>query len=130
MASYLTYYIACICDLTPLPHGVWNEEITVFQYCPLLQKDKVLEDFRKVHDVLMENVYVSLKKVLMPRLSPEAQRLIQQYKSYFIQFPKFTYLRKGRFEEVPTKLPRYALDYFILVKICKQLFSIIKDNLP
>ena len=104
MASYLTYCIACTCDLTPLPHGVWSEEITVFQYYPLLQKDRVLEDFRKVHDVLMENVYVSLKKVSMPRLSPEAQRLIQQYGSYFIQFPKFTYLRIGRFEEEPTKI--------------------------
>ena len=79
MASYLTYYIACVCDLIPLPHEVWSEEIIFFQYFPLLQKDRVLEDFRKVHDVLMENVYVSLKKVLMPRLSPEAQRLIQQY---------------------------------------------------
>ena len=38
MASYLTYCIACISDLTPLPHEVWNEEITVYQYCPLLQK--------------------------------------------------------------------------------------------
>ena len=69
MASYLTYYIASICDLTPLPHGVCSEDITVFQYCPLLQKDKVLEDFRKVHDVLMENVHAVLKIVPMPSLS-------------------------------------------------------------
>ena len=36
MASYLTYCIAFGCDLMPLPHGVWNEEIMLFQYCPLL----------------------------------------------------------------------------------------------
>ena len=77
MASYLTYCIACVCDLTPLPHEVWSEEIMVYQYCPLLQKDKVLESFRKVHDVLIENVHSVLNKTTMPRLSPEAQRLIQ-----------------------------------------------------
>jgi len=84
MASYLTYCIACTCDVTPLPHGIWNEEIIVFQYCPLLQRDNVLEDFRKVHDVLLENVYVSLKKTRMPRLSPEAQKLVLQYGSFYI----------------------------------------------
>ena len=70
MASYLTYCIACTCDLTPLPHGTWSEEMSVFQYCPLLQRDNVLEDFRKVHDVLLDNIYVSLKKTKMLRLSP------------------------------------------------------------
>jgi hypothetical protein len=63
MASYLTYCIACTCDLTVLPHGVWSEQMTIFQYCPLLQKDRVLEDFCKVHDVLIGNVYLALKGV-------------------------------------------------------------------
>lgn len=30
MNSYLTYYISYTCDLTPLPHGVWSNEIMVF----------------------------------------------------------------------------------------------------
>ena len=30
MDSYLTYCISYICDLTPLPHEIWSEEITVF----------------------------------------------------------------------------------------------------
>ena len=130
MASYLTYYIAYVSDLSPLPHEVWNEEITVYQYFPLLQKDKVLENFREVHDVLIENMHLSLKKAPMSRLSSEAQKLVQQYGSYFIQFPKFTYLRVGGFEDEPMKLPQYALDYFVLAKVCRQFFSIIKDNLP
>lgn len=62
MASYLTYCIACTCDLSSLPHEVWNEEMTIFQYCPLLQKDRVLEDFWKMHDVFLENIHMSLKK--------------------------------------------------------------------
>lgn len=34
MASYLTYCIAYTCNLTSLPHGVWNEEITIFNIAP------------------------------------------------------------------------------------------------
>ena len=86
MTSYLTYCIAYTCDLTSLPHGVWNEEMIVFQYCPSLQKDNVLEDFRNVHDVLFESIYMSLKKRQMPRLSPKVQRLIQQYGASLFNF--------------------------------------------
>lgn len=71
MALYLTYWISCTCNLTSLPHGVWNEEIVVFQYYPLLQKDKVLGDFCKVHDVLFESVYMFLKNTQMPQISLE-----------------------------------------------------------
>ena len=86
MGSYLTYYISWTYNLTPLPHGVWSKEIIVFQYCPLLQKDKVV---------------------------------LQQYGSYFIQFPRFTYLKIGGFEDEPMKFLRYALDYFILAELCR-----------
>ena len=68
MASYLTYYISCVINITPLIHEVWSEEMTIYQYYPLLQKDNVLENFRKVHDVLIESVYLTLKKEPMPRL--------------------------------------------------------------
>ena len=40
------------------------------------------------------------------------------------------YLRIGGFDDEPMKLPWYALDCFVLAKLCRQLFSIIKDNLP
>jgi hypothetical protein len=73
---------------------------------------------------------MSLRKTQMPRLSSEAQVLIQQYGSFFIQFPRFTYLRIGGFDDEPLRLPRYALDCFILAELCRQLFSVIKDNFP
>ena len=76
MASHLTYYITCVRNLTSLPHEIWSEEIIVYQYCSLLQKEKVLENFRKVHDVLIESIHLALKKTPMPRLSLEAQKLI------------------------------------------------------
>ena len=62
MASYLTYCITCVSNLTSLPHEIWSEDITIYQYFPLLQRDKVLESFRNVHDVLVESVHLSLKK--------------------------------------------------------------------
>ena len=117
MASYITYCIACVSNITSLPPETWSEEITIYQYYPLLQKDRVLEDFRKVHDVLIESVHLALKKAPMPRLSLQAQKLIQNYGSYFIQFPKFTYLRVGGFKEELMKQPRYALDCFILAEV-------------
>ena len=60
MASYLTYSIACVSNITPLTHEVWNEKMMIYQYHPLLQRDNVLENFRKLHDVLIESVYVTL----------------------------------------------------------------------
>ena len=40
------------------------------------------------------------------------------------------YLRISGFGDEPMKLPRYAVDYFVLAKICRKLFSVIKYNLP
>ena len=51
MSSYLTYCISYVSKITSLSHESYNEEVTVYQYCPLLQRDKVLEDFRRPHDV-------------------------------------------------------------------------------
>lgn len=95
MSSYLIYCITCVSNIIFLPHEPWSEDVTIYQYCPLLQKDKVLEEFRKTHDVLIESVYLNLRKVSMLRISPEAQKLIQMYGSYFIQFITFTYLQIG-----------------------------------
>ena len=83
-----------------------------------------------MHDVLIESVHLSLKKAPMRRLAPEAQNLIQLYWNYFIQLAKCTHLRIGGFDEEPVKLHRYALDYFVIAEVCRQLFLVIKDNLP
>lgn len=83
-----------------------------------------------MHDVLIGNVYLALRGVQMSCLSLESLRIVQHYRSSFIQFPRFTYLRVEGFEDEPVKLPRYALDCFILAELCRQIFSIIKDNLP
>lgn len=44
----------------------------------------------------------------------------------FIQFPNFTYIKIGGFEEEPMKLPRHTLDYFVLDKIYRKLGVVVK----
>ena len=52
-------------------------------------------------------------------MSLEAQKLVQIYGIHLIQFPRFTYIRIGGFEEEPMKLPQYALDYFVIAEVCR-----------
>lgn len=60
------------------------------------------------------------------RMSIEAMEFISIYGSFFIQFPRFTYLRVGGFEGQPFKLSRYAFDNYVLIKVSKQLAYIDK----
>lgn len=52
--------------------------------------------------------------------------LISIYGIFFIQFPRFTYLRVGGFEGEPFKLPRYTFDSYVLIEVRKQLAYIDK----
>lgn len=62
-----------------------------------------------------------LRGSIHKRLSDKAMQLISTYGNFFIQFPRFTYLRVGGFEEEPYRLPRYAFDRQISMEICRQL---------
>jgi len=59
-------------------------------------------------------------------ISPEAASLIKIYVSYFIQYPRFAYLRVGRFDGYPYKLPRYVDDKMVLIELCRQIGSLNK----
>ena len=85
----------------------------------MLHKDRALEDFRRVHDVFYGKLCFELKIPLEHRLSPESQKLIQSFSSLYIQFPKFTYLRVGDFNEEPIHLPKFTLDYFFLAEVAQ-----------
>ena len=85
----------------------------------MLHKDKALEDFTMFHDVFSGKLCFELKSPLHHRLSLESQKLIQSFGSLYIQFPKFTYLRVGGFDEEPMHLPRFSFDCFILVKVAR-----------
>lgn len=52
--------------------------------------------------------------------------IVSIYGSFFIQFPRFTYIQVGGFECQPFKLPRYTFDSFVLTKVSRQLAHIDK----
>lgn len=52
---------------------------------------------------------------------------INIYGCFYIQFPKFTYLRVGGFSGEPIRLPRYCLDNIILYEICRQFVCMIES---
>lgn len=60
------------------------------------------------------------------RMSVEAMEFVSIYGSFFIQFPRFTYIRVGGFEGQPFKLPRYAFDSYVLIEVSRQLAYIDK----
>lgn len=58
------------------------------------------------------------------RISTEAMELIKNYGYWFIQFPKFTYIRVHGSPKVPCRLPRYPIDKVIFLDVTRQLVAI------
>lgn len=54
-------------------------------------------------------------------MTQEAKDFIGKFGSWYIQFPRFTYLRVQGFKGCPYKLPRYPTNKMILLKVIKQL---------
>ena len=52
---------------------------------------------------------------------------IQVYGCFYIQFPKFTYLRMGGYSSEPLKFPRYRLDPIVLSEMCRQFVSVVES---
>lgn len=52
--------------------------------------------------------------------------MISIYGSFFIQFPRFTYLWVGGFEGEPFKIPRYTFASLILIEVSRQLAHVDK----
>lgn len=68
----------------------------------------------------------SLRGGLQQRLSPKAQALFQQYGVWFIQFPKFTYIRVQGCPSPPYMLPCYPTDIIVLLEVVRQLVAYVK----
>lgn len=126
MSSYLMYCLACTKEWQGIPRAPVFEGIRVFEFYPCFQSENALGNYRRVHDVFTRRMFAKLIGNLERRISEEGQQLIRVYESYYIQYPHFTYLRVGGFEEEPMKLPRYAFDCFVLAELCRKLAHVIK----
>lgn len=80
------------------------------------------KEFRRVNDVFLGRLVFELRGHENRRLSKESMQAIKLYGGFYIQFPKFTYLRVGGFSSEPLRLPHYCLDNIILFEICKKNF--------
>lgn len=126
MSSDLIYCLACTQDLFPLPREPWDHDILMYNYSPSLQSIHALSNYRMFHNVFLDKLCFELASIAEKRVSLEALQLTQIYGSMFIQFAKLTYLRIRGFGEEPLRLPRFSMDFFILVEICWQLVVVTK----
>lgn len=62
--------------------------------------------YERVNDAFTMRLVRLLQRGLHRRLSEQAIILTRKYGAWFIQFPRFTYIRIGGFEGAPFQLPR------------------------
>ena len=92
----------------------------IYQYYSDLQEVALCKEFRRVDDVFLGKLVFELQGHENGRHSEEAMQAIQVYGYFYIQFPKFTYIKMGGYLGEPLKLPRYCLDPIVLSKMCRQ----------
>ena len=85
------------------------------------------KEFRRVNNVFLGKLVFELQGHENNRLSEEAMQAIQVYGCFYIQFPKFTYIRMGGYSGEPLKLPRYFLDPIVLSKMCRQFVLVVES---
>ena len=91
----------------------------IYQYYNDLQEFSLCKEFRRVNDVFLGRLVFKLQGHENDRLSKQAMQAIQVYGCFYIQFPRFTYIRMGGFSGEPLKLPRYYLDSIVLFEMCR-----------
>lgn len=126
MSSYIFYILVYTKDWHGLLNEPWVDGMKVYDSYPLLQQQKHVEHIAKWNGVFAERLAFELQGDVNKIILVEAIELISIYGSFFIQFPKFTYLWVGGFEGEPFRLPRYAFDSYILIEVSRQLAHIDK----
>ena len=91
----------------------------IYQYYRDLQEDTVRKEFKKINDVFLGKLVFELQGRENDRMSEEAMQVVKINGCYYIQFPRFTYIRVGGFFGEPLKLPRYFSDSIVLSEMCR-----------
>lgn len=105
MYYFLVYILAASKEWDKLPHMPWTEEMTIYQYYNDLHATKSCKELRSVNDVFLGRLVFELQGHKNHKLSGESMQAIKIYGCFYIQFPKFTYLRIGDFSGEPFKFP-------------------------
>ena len=99
----------------------------IHQYYHDLQEIELCKKFRTINDVFLGKLVFELQGHENNKLFDEGIQVIQVYGYFYIQFPKFTYLKIGGFSGEPLKFLRYYLDSIILLEICRKFVSVIES---
>ena len=110
-----------------LPHAPWVDDMPIYQYYSDLQENTSCKEFKKVNDVFLGKLVFELQGRENDRMSEEAKQVVQIYGCYYIQFPRFTYIKVGGFPGEPLKLPRYCSDSVVLSEMCRQFVSVVES---
>lgn len=146
MTSYLVYMFA---RHQPLPRLIKKGEIEnrpnqvkVYDYYPQLhyhdiaQREKnkpayAIGQYERINDAFTMRLVKLMQGGLHIRLSEQATILVQRYGAWFIQFPRFSYIRIAGFEGAPFRLPSYPTDKVILLEVARQappVNSLLRDK--
>lgn len=135
MTSYLVYMFA---KNQPLPSLIMKGEIgkgpgqvkvydcyPQLHYQDIAQKEKnspakAVGQYERTNDAFTMRLVRLMQGGLHIRLSKQATILVQRYGAWFIQFPRFSYIRIASFDGAPHRLPRYPTDKIVLMEVARQ----------
>lgn len=126
MSSYIIYSLAKAHEYAGSiyrgPISTRARELRAYEsYTQLHYPGKI--HYRGVNDAFTINITRTLQGNIHQRLSPQAKELVEKFGVWFIQFPKFTYIRVQGCSCPPYMLPRYPTDRLVLLELVRQLMA-------
>lgn len=124
IGSYLFYLIARLYEYPGLKAlgvtGNGSGQYLVHECYPQLHLHNT-KDFKMFYDAFAMKMVRVLQGTPARRLSLEAETKVKKYRSWFIQFPQFTYIRVAGSTVCPKKLPRYPPNKIVVMELARQL---------
>lgn len=126
MSSYVIYMLARMIRYKGLtyqePIGCGSGQFKIHDACRQLHLTST-SHFKRVNDAFTMYITRTLQWRVQKRISKEAQELIEEYGFWFVQFPKFTYLRLSGHHSYAYQLPRYPTNRMIMLEVSRQLIA-------
>lgn len=124
MSSYVIYTVARCYEYAGLTHrGIVGRGLREIRVCDSSAQlhHPPKKHFKIVNDAFTMHITRILQGGIHQQLSLDAQEFVKKHGAWFIQFPKFTYIRVQRCPSPPYMLPRYPRDRMVLLGVTRQL---------
>lgn len=125
MTSYIVYLLEitfpykglnCVGEL-----GTKKGYTPIYDCYPQLQYRNQKRDYKWGNDAFIMKIVQTLSKDYHKRMSLSVKAFIKNFEYWFIQFPKFTYIRAKGFSRFLYCFPRYPSDRIILLELNRKL---------